>query len=141
MKPRILFAIVLLLVSLTGMAGRASAQGGVRPGDSFDLKISGVPSDDSASISGTYTVDRDGCVNISYLNKLKVVGKESGEIQSMIENAYRSAQIFTHPSDHRVDVPVRCWPRVCEREWRGQKSEPYSLHAGYDDHERNQRGE
>ncbi len=91
--------IVLVFAVLLSLCLRVAAQEAtVRPGDSFDLRISGVPSDDQANISTNYTVDGQGFFNISYIGKMKVAGRTAGEIQSLVERSYMDQGIFTHPT-------------------------------------------
>ena len=98
-----------LLVSAMALCviGRAAAQGDatIRSGDSVDLRISGVPSDDQQTISSNYTVDGQGCLNLSYIGKVRVVGRTASEAQSMVEHAYVSEGIFTRPTV-AINVPL-----------------------------------
>ncbi len=92
-------AIILGFAVLSLLGARTYAQQAtVRPGDTFDLRISGVPPDDQTNISTNYTVDEQGFFNISYLGKIKVAGRTAGEIQSLVERSYIDQQIFTHPT-------------------------------------------
>ncbi len=96
MKNKLFFTAFCLFVVLFGLA-RASAQS-LRVGDSFDLRIGGVPSDDAANISSNYTVDGEGCLNLPFLGKLHVAGMNAAQIQSAVERAYVNGGIFTHPT-------------------------------------------
>ena len=90
----------LTAVMVVGTLGSLFAQGDalLRAGDSFDLRISGVPSDDSALISSNYTIDGQGYMNLSYIGKVKVGGRTASEVQSLVEHTYVSEGIFTHPT-------------------------------------------
>ena len=92
--------IVLLIGMAVAALGSLLAQGDalIRPGETFDLRISGVPSDDSALISANYTVDGQGYMNLAYIGKVKVAGKSGSEIQSLVEHTYVAEGIFTHPT-------------------------------------------
>ncbi len=95
MKKSLVFAFALSVCAL----GSVWAQDAViRSGDAFDLRISGVPADDQSAITGNYTVDGLGFLNLTYLPKLKVSGKTPSEIQSMVERTYMEMGIFTHPT-------------------------------------------
>ncbi len=50
-----------------------------------------------SQINRNYTVDGEGCLNLTYLGKVQVEGKTVSEIQSTIERAYTDRGIFTHP--------------------------------------------
>lgn len=93
---RTAFAIACSLVLLAVTVARADAP--LRIGDTFELRIGGVPPDDAVSITSTYTIDGGGGLNLPYIGKLKVDGMTSSQIQSMVERTYRDGGIFTHPS-------------------------------------------
>ena len=95
MKTLCLLAAVCVLV-VPGMMAAPDAP--LRTGDSFELKIGGVPADDTSLISSTYTIDGEGCINLAYVNKVRAAGLTASEIQSSVERAYVNGGIFTHPS-------------------------------------------
>ena len=70
----------------------------LRKGDQFDLRIGGVPGDEMALISANYTVDGEGCINLSYIGKVEVEGKTASQCQSSIEHTYTDRGIFSHPT-------------------------------------------
>lgn len=84
----------ILLGASTGLAGDAL----LRVGDTFDLRIGGVPAEDAGKIAGTYTIDDEGCVNLAYIGKVQAVGLTPSSIQSKIEHTYTGGGIFTHPT-------------------------------------------
>ena len=97
MKTRALLALICVVICSVCGAGRLSAQA-LRVGDSFDLRIGGVPSDDIANISSNYTVDGEGCLNLAYLGKIHVAGLTPSAIQSAVERAYVERGIFKQPT-------------------------------------------
>ncbi len=96
MKASVFFWILLCLAVAAPLAARADAP--VRSGDTFELRIGGVPPDDQAAVSGTYTVDGGGGLTLPYLDKLSVSGLTSSQIQSLVQRSYVDRRIFTHPS-------------------------------------------
>jgi protein involved in polysaccharide export with SLBB domain len=70
----------------------------LRPGDTMDLKIGGVPSTEISSVSGQYTIDGEGNVNLPYIGRLKIAGLAPGVAQSMIESVYKARKIYTNPN-------------------------------------------
>ena len=97
MKKTFLLSLALVLCAMA----RLFAQGGeatLRAGDSFDMRISGVPADDQQTISSNYTVDGDGFMNLPLYGKLKVAGRSASQVQTLIERTYVEQQIFTHPT-------------------------------------------
>lgn len=87
----------------------ARADAPLRKGDQFDLRLGGVPGDDVSLISSSYTIDGEGCLNLSYIGKVQVEGKTASEIQSTIERAYIERGVFTHPT---VSISVGAQTRL-----------------------------
>ena len=94
MRIRILLAAAVTLA----LSASVYADATLRPGDTFDLRIGGVPTDEMSAISSSYTLDGQGYLNLAYLGKLQVSGMTAGEIQSLVERAYIDRWIFTHPT-------------------------------------------
>jgi polysaccharide export outer membrane protein len=86
-----------LLLALLPMAG-AFAQAVLRPGDTLDIRLGGVPAEFIQEFSSQYTVDGDGFVNLPYINEVKVGGLPVREAQLAIEGKLKSEEIYTHPS-------------------------------------------
>lgn len=93
---KITFGLACSLLALACTTARADAP--LRVGDTFELRIGGVPPDDMASINSLYTIDGGGGLNLPHIGKLKVDGMTSSEVQSVVERMYREGGIFTHPS-------------------------------------------
>jgi protein involved in polysaccharide export with SLBB domain len=70
----------------------------LRPGDTMDLKIGGVPSTEISSVSGQYTIDGEGNVNLPYIGRVKIAGLAPGAAQTMIESVYKARKIYTNPN-------------------------------------------
>ena len=94
MKIRSFLAAFIVLAS----CGSALADATLRPGDTFDLRIGGVPGEEMSAITSSYTIDGEGYLNLPYLGKLQVGGMTPGQIQSLVERDYIERGIFTHPT-------------------------------------------
>jgi polysaccharide export outer membrane protein len=70
----------------------------LRAGDIIELRIGGVPSEEVQQVSGPYTIDGDGYVNLPHVGKIRADQTTQSELQRSIESAYRSQQIYTNPS-------------------------------------------
>jgi len=93
MKP-----IICLLLSLL-ITGLALGQEPVlRGGQSFGLRLAGVPQDDQVSISQSYTISDGGTIKLLYIAEMKAAGLRPTQLARNIEAAYRSAQIFSKPN-------------------------------------------
>jgi polysaccharide export outer membrane protein len=69
----------------------------LRTGDSLTIRIGGVPVDEINQISGIYTVDGKGDINMPYIGKIHAGGLKQADVQQSIETAYKSGGIYTTP--------------------------------------------
>ena len=90
---------MMLIVALMATATvKASPDAALRAGDTFDLKIGGVPADDTSLISSNYTIDGEGNLNLAYIGKVQAAGFTPSQVQANVERAYIEKGIFTHPT-------------------------------------------
>ncbi len=90
------FPVAVCALLFTALSALADAP--IRQGDTFELKIGGVPAPEVVAISASYTVDGDGYLNLPYINKVRVAGLTPGEIQNAVERTYMDRGIFTRPT-------------------------------------------
>jgi polysaccharide export outer membrane protein len=57
-----------------------------------------VPGVDAAQISQSYTISNGGTIKLPYLSEISCNGLTPTELQRKIEAAFKSAEIFTHPT-------------------------------------------
>jgi len=69
-----------------------------RVGDTLELRIGGVPSEETQLVTGAYTVDGEGFINLPYIGKIKAAGLSQAQLQRAVESAYRGGDIYTNPS-------------------------------------------
>jgi protein involved in polysaccharide export with SLBB domain len=93
-----LYSLLAFTLLLAWVAPNARAQATLRNGDILEIKISGIPSTDITSVSGEYTIDNEGSVNMPYIGRVKVTGLSPGVAQSTIESVYRNHDIYTNPT-------------------------------------------
>ena len=68
-------------------------------GESFTLRMSGVPTEDINSISGNYTVSPKGEITLPKLKSpIQAAGQTSDELSKIIEQAYLREKIYEHPT-------------------------------------------
>ena len=87
-------SIFFVLLPGESLAGEAT----LRTGDTIEIKLGGVPNTETVAVSGQYTVDGGGFVNMPHIGKVRVEGMPAGAAQSAIESAYRSKDIYTNPT-------------------------------------------
>lgn len=91
--------LVLIAILLPLCISNLHSQDAVlRPGDSLELRIGGVPPEEVQQVSGTYTIDGDGYVNLPHIGKVRAAQATQSELQRSIESGYMSRQIYTNPS-------------------------------------------
>jgi protein involved in polysaccharide export with SLBB domain len=85
---------ILMVFSIVAFGGEAL----LRPGDTIELKIGGVPANDTTSVTGAYMIDGQGYVNMPNLGKIRIGGLTSGAAQTAIEGGYRAHDVYTNPT-------------------------------------------
>ena len=89
----------LLLAAFLFQAVGAIGQDAVlRAGDQIEIRLSGVPVEDAGQVSASYTIDGQGSVNLPHIGKIQASGKTQDALQSAIEGAYKSQQIYSNPT-------------------------------------------
>jgi polysaccharide export outer membrane protein len=91
---------VCLLAGIVLLAPQLSVAADVafRVGDTMELRIGGVPSEETQLITGTYTVDGEGFINLPHVGKVRAAGLSQAELQRAVESAYRGGEIYTNPT-------------------------------------------
>ena len=97
MKKATLLCLTLLLGFLSESRAQ-SVESLLRPGDSLVVKLSGVPADEIAIVSNTYDISDNGTINLPYIGELHASGMRASQLQRAIESAYKSGEIYTHPT-------------------------------------------
>lgn len=98
MKIPALVKFVLCALFFIGTGFLAAQDAPLRTGDTIEIRLGGVPTNDVSQITGPYVVDNQGFVNLAYINKISVGGKTAAQAADAIESAYKSAEIFTNPT-------------------------------------------
>jgi protein involved in polysaccharide export with SLBB domain len=86
-----------MLIALLPVSG-AFAQAVLRPDDSVEIRLGGVPAEFMQEFSAPYTIDGDGYLNLPYINQVKVGGLSVRNAQIAIETKLKAEEIYTHPS-------------------------------------------
>lgn len=69
----------------------------LRSGDQVLIRLAGVPVEDINQVSGSFTVDGVGNINLPYIGKIHAAGLRQADVQNSIEGAYKSKGIYTAP--------------------------------------------
>lgn len=69
----------------------------LRSGDQLTIRLGGVPPEEISQVSGIYTVDGKGDINMPYLGKIHAAGLKQADVQGNIEAAYKNGGIYTTP--------------------------------------------
>ncbi len=99
-----------LLLALAVLAPAALSQTAVlRPGDTFDLRMTGIPDPQTFGVpfAGTWTIADDGTVGIPLLKApVKAAGLTAAGLEKSIDERLVAEKIFTHPLAV-VSLPVQ----------------------------------
>jgi protein involved in polysaccharide export with SLBB domain len=83
-----------LLTNIEALAQAAA----LRAGDKVDIRLGGVPSEEIMAVTAIYTIDAEGYINLPHIGKVRAAGMQQHELQSTIENRYKSEGIYTRPT-------------------------------------------
>ena len=98
--------IFFFAVSLVSIPGHVLASDAAfRNGDTIELRIGGVPSEETQLVTGSYTVDGEGFINLPHVGKVRAAGLGQAALQRAVEAAYRGGEIYTNPTI-TVTVPT-----------------------------------
>lgn len=90
---------LLAWVVLGLLAPRLLAQNTpLRPGDKIDIRLGGVPAEEIATVSASYTVDGEGFINMPHIGRIRAAGLLPHQLAQAIEARYKSEQIYTRPT-------------------------------------------
>jgi len=89
----------LLCFVLPGAVHLCPAQdAALRAGDQVEIRLGGVPIEEINQVTGLYTVDGGGFINLPHIGKIHASGTTQAQLQSAIESTYKSREIYTNPS-------------------------------------------
>jgi len=91
-------ALFLAILAVTGISMSAQAQALLRPEDTIEVTLSGVPSEFIGEFSKPYTIDAGGNLNLPYIGNVKVGEMQISDAQKAIEDKLKADQIYTHPT-------------------------------------------
>lgn len=98
-------ALVLLLALSFGLVSSGFAQAVLRSGDTFEMRIGGVPADEASMFNSTYSIDGTGRLNLPHIGDVSVVGLTPGQAKDRIEGTYKSRGIYTNPVVNIIIAP------------------------------------
>lgn len=85
----------------TGGSGSSAV---LRTGDSFELRMTGMPIEDANMYTGMFTVGGDGMVNIPLGGQIRAAGLTQSQVEKAIEKRLIDEKIFTHPTA-TINIP------------------------------------
>jgi polysaccharide export outer membrane protein len=92
---RILFFAIL---ALAGFNVHAQQEPILIAGQSVQLKLMGVPNDETMHVSGPYTISSQGMLKLPYITEISASGLTPTALQKKIEITYKAQEIYTHPT-------------------------------------------
>lgn len=89
--------LLLFLLSCTAILQPLSAQG-IQKSSKLQITIMGVPPGENSRIDNTYPVDASGNIRMWEVGTIRAAGLTSTALAKKIEQAYKTAQIYTSPT-------------------------------------------
>jgi polysaccharide export outer membrane protein len=90
---------LLILICLGSVP--AFSQGTIvtlRPGDTFEMRLGGVPPELAVDFNITYMVSQEGFVNVPLIGKTRAGGLTPPQLETEIQTKLVADKLFTHPS-------------------------------------------
>lgn len=98
MKDSFALRAFILLIFLVYGGPLLFAQAPLREGDTVEIRISGVPAEEQAQFTASYTVDSEGMLNLPFIGPVRAAGMKPAQVATFIENNLKTAQIYTNPT-------------------------------------------
>jgi protein involved in polysaccharide export with SLBB domain len=78
----------------------SGGQGGAtfRPGDTFELRLSGMPPDDAMQFAQAFTIGGDGFLSVPLAGQIRAAGLTQSQLERAIERKLIEEQIFRFPT-------------------------------------------
>ncbi|MGJ8725833.1 MAG: polysaccharide biosynthesis/export family protein [Roseibacillus sp.] len=89
---------ILLLVLLTVVTWAQPLAAQIQKNSKLQITVMGVPAGEQARINATYPVDASGNIRLWEIGTIRAAGMSSSSLAKKIEEAYKSAQIYTSPA-------------------------------------------
>lgn len=70
----------------------------LRPGDSFEMRLGGIPIEYAQDFAISYTVYDDGMIGVPLIGSVKAAGLSVGQLAKSVEQKLISEKIFTSPT-------------------------------------------
>jgi len=95
-----LFQLFALVVVAFGLFSSQACYGQavLRIGDTVEIRLSGVPSEEMSAFSAAQAIDDGGMINLPYIGKMKISAMDASQAQQLIETKLKDDKIFTHPT-------------------------------------------
>ena len=93
MKNRILLLMMSLLLIFS-----SSVQAQIKAGQGIVIRVTGVPAEESARISGPCTVSDSGTVRMALVGEVSIAGMSANAAAAKLEAVYKSNGIYTNPT-------------------------------------------
>lgn len=87
------YIVNLLLAALSILA----VHGDIKPKQTLQITITGVPTVEQGRLNGAYPVSADGYIDMWKIGRVKAAGLKSAQLASSIANKFRTAQIYSDP--------------------------------------------
>jgi len=90
--------LLALLFFTAGASLRAQTIATLRSGDTFEMRLSGMPQEFAQDFSAQYSVGQEGMVNVPLIGQIKAIGLTSSQLEQTIQSKLVADKIFTHPT-------------------------------------------
>jgi len=91
-------AIIFFLLTLA--CGRVEAQEGarLRTGDTFELRVGGIPQEYAGEFALKYNLGQEGTIHVPRIGEVKAVGLTPAQLARAIQSKLVASGVFAHPT-------------------------------------------
>jgi polysaccharide biosynthesis/export protein len=94
----------LIVLYFFASAALLFAEPPLKPGESVEIRLAGVPLEFQGEMTSVYPIDEQGMVNLPFLGQTKIGGMVAAQAAAMIETGLVQSKIYTHPT---ITVSIR----------------------------------
>jgi len=70
----------------------------LRPGDVFEMRLSGMPAEYAGDFNLQYSVGSEGTVSVPLIGEMRAAGLTASQLERQVESKLVNDKIFTHPT-------------------------------------------
>ena len=92
MRAQLTPVFLAVVLAGAGLCSAVASDAAFRNGDTIELRIGGVPAEETQLVTGAYTVDGEGYINLPHIGKVRASGLSQAALQSACAGGQHDAR-------------------------------------------------